>query len=66
MEKDVKGTVEKCVAHFGELHALVNSAGINLPSMFLTSKTALDTKALHKMFEVNLFGTLYFCKYAAV
>lgn len=58
--------MEKCVEQFGALHVLVNSAGILIPTMMITSKASLNIKALRKTIEVNLYGTLYFCKYATV
>ena len=37
-----------------------------LIGFMLTSKEMFDIKGLKKTIEVNLYGTLYFCKYAAV
>ena len=44
-EEEVKNAIEKTVATFGALHVALACAGVAWPSMMLTSKSSLDTKA---------------------
>ena len=51
----VREAVARALADFGQIDILVNSAGIVLPS----TVESLKPRDLHRMLEVNLFGTLH-------
>jgi NAD(P)-dependent dehydrogenase (short-subunit alcohol dehydrogenase family) len=51
----VRESVARALADFGQIDILVNSAGIVLPS----AVESLKPRDLHRMLEVNLFGTLH-------
>ena len=65
-EQDVKSAVDQTVAKFGALHVALASAGVAWPGMTLTSKGSLDTKLFETVTRINLFGSIYMAKYAAV
>ena len=65
-EDQVKEVIEKTVAKFGQLHVALCSAGINLITPMLTSKTVLNTKAFKKIIDINLMGSVYVAKYATI
>lgn len=65
-ENEVKDAVEATVKEFGALHVAIPSAGVNWPTLTLTSKTSLDTKLFENMMKINLFGSVYVAKYAAI
>ena len=48
-DKDVKNAVEKCVAQYGALHAVIACAGVAWPGMTITSKGSLDIKLFEKV-----------------
>ena len=62
VESAIKATVEK----FGSLHVALACAGVAWPSMMLTSKSSLDTKRFETLFRINVFGSIYVAKHAAV
>lgn len=53
-------TVEKTIAHFGQLDILVNSAGI----IQAGGVENADTAEYRRVMDVNVMGTLYTCKAA--
>lgn len=65
-ESDVEAAIQKTVDKFGGLHVALACAGVAWPSMTLTSKGGLDTKAFENLFRINVFGSAYVAKYAAV
>ena len=65
-EEDVKSAIDQTVAKFGALHVALASAGVAWPGMTLTSKGSLDTKLFETVTRINLFGSIYMAKYAAV
>lgn len=65
-ELDVKNAVEQTVAKFGALHVALACAGVAWPGMTLTSKGGLDTKRFEQVVAINLFGSAYVAKFAAI
>ena len=65
-ESDVKDAIEKTVEKFGALHAAIACAGVAWPSMTLTSKGGLDWKIFENVVKINLYGSAYVAKFAAV
>lgn len=59
-EEDCKSLVEAAVARFGHLDILVNNAGLSMRAMFAD----LDLKVIHKLMDVNFWGTVNCTKYA--
>src|SRR4051794_4219942 len=59
---DVKSVINEVVSTFGKIDALINNAG-------LSGSNSLDPdtsdELWHRMVDVNLNGTYYFCKYSA-
>lgn len=56
------GLIEKTVAHFGRLDALVNNAGVSMLSRF---DEVQDLAIFDKMMQINYFGPVY-CTRAAL
>ena len=65
-EKDVEDAVKQTVERFGALHVALACAGVAWPSMMLTSKSSLDTQNFELLFKINVFGSVYVAKYAAI
>ena len=59
-EQDCKALVEAAVKRFGRIDILVNNAGISMRAMFKD----LDLKVVHRLMDVNFWGTVYCTKYA--
>ena len=62
MEAAITATVKK----FGALHVALTCAGVAWPMQTLTSKTTLDSKKFETVISINVFGSMYVAKYAAV
>lgn len=58
--EDCKNLIEKTVGKYGTIHILVNNAGISMRASFESVK--LDV--LHKLMNVNFWGTVYCTKFA--
>ena len=65
-EEDVKSAIDACVKAFGGLHVAINSAGVATVSPMLTSRGAIDLDLFKKTIEINVFGTMYVSKHAAI
>ena len=65
-ESDVEAAIKKTMDTFKALHVVLACAGVLWPSMMLTSKTSLDTKAFEAVFRINVFGSAYCAKYGAI
>ena len=59
-EADCKALVDAAVERFGRLDILVNNAGLSMCAMFKD----LDLKVIHKLMDVNFWGTVNCTKYA--
>ncbi|MGM9743449.1 MAG: SDR family oxidoreductase [Candidatus Cryptobacteroides sp.] len=60
VEQDCRNLVEQTVAEFGRVDILVNNAGISMRAMFKD----LDLSVIHKLMDVNFWGTVNCTKYA--
>jgi short-subunit dehydrogenase len=60
LEEDCKMLVEKSVERYGTIDILVNNAGISMRASF----PEVDMKVLHRLMDVNFWGTVYCTKYA--
>lgn len=60
-EAQVDNLVVETVKRFGRLDIMVNNAGILAPRVQVPE---LDSEWVHKMMEVNFFGTMYGSKHA--
>ena len=59
-EADCRSLVEQAMATFGGIDVLVNNAGISMRALFAD----LDLAVLHRLMDVNFWGTVYCTKYA--
>ncbi|MCC5612754.1 SDR family oxidoreductase, partial [Nostoc sp. CHAB 5834] len=60
VEADVKRLIDQTIAHFGQLHVLINNAGISMRSMLIDT----DPSVIQKLMDVNFMGTVYATRYA--
>ena len=60
IEADCKMLIEKTIERFGRIDVLVNNAGLSMRAAF----TDVDLKVLHRLMDVNFWGTVYCTKYA--
>ncbi len=66
IENEVKSAIRQTIDRFGTIHVCITAAGISIPGLTLTSKSSLDMTIFTKHCEVNLFGTMYAAKHAAI
>lgn len=59
-ENDCRILMERTVEHFGTIDILINNAGISMRALF----NDVDTSVLHRLMDVNFWGTVYCTKYA--
>ncbi|MBP7496474.1 MAG: SDR family oxidoreductase, partial [Bacteroidales bacterium] len=59
-EEDCRRLIEITVKHFGRIDILINNAGISMRAAF----NELDSKVIHKLMDVNFWGTFYCSKFA--
>jgi len=59
-ETDCEALVQQAVNTFGGVDVLVNNAGISMRALFAD----LDLSVLHRLMDVNFWGTVYCTKYA--
>lgn len=59
-EADCRLLIQQAVATFGGVDVLVNNAGISMRALF----KELDLAVLHRLMDVNFWGTVYCTKYA--
>lgn len=59
-EADCERLAREAVQEFGKIDILVNNAGISMRAMF----EDLDLAVLHRVMDVNFWGTVYCTKYA--
>ena len=60
VEDDCRNLIERTVEKFGRIDILVNNAGISMRAMFKD----LDLKVIHRLMDVNFWGTVNCTKYA--
>lgn len=60
IESDCKRLIEKTIKQYGTINILVNNAGLSMRASFLD----VDLKVLHRLMDVNFWGTVYCTKYA--
>lgn len=60
IEADCKQLIEKTIEKFGRIDILVNNAGLSMRAAFVD----VDIKVLHRLMNVNFWGTVYCTKYA--
>jgi NAD(P)-dependent dehydrogenase (short-subunit alcohol dehydrogenase family) len=60
-ENELKLTIGKIIKQFGEIHILVNSAGITGKTNIKSHET--ETRDIRSVFEVNFFGSYLTSKY---
>ena len=65
-ESDVRDAIAKTVAYFGTIHVALAGAGISQLGMTLTSKSSLDMNIFEKTIKINLLGSVYVAKHAAI
>jgi len=59
-EDECKALVEAAVKRFGKIDILINNAGISMRALFKD----LDLSVIHRLMDVNFWGTVYCTKYA--
>jgi short-subunit dehydrogenase len=60
IETDCKQLIEKTIEKYGGIDILVNNAGLSMRAAFID----VDVKVLHKLMDVNFWGTVYCTKLA--
>ncbi len=60
IEAECKRLVEKTIEKYGKIDILVNNAGLSMRASFMD----VDLKVLHRLMDVNFWGTVYCTKYA--
>ena len=59
-ESECKNLVQTAIERFGKIDVLINNAGISMRALF----EDVDLKVLHRLMDVNFWGTVYCTKYA--
>ncbi len=60
IEEDAKNLIEKTIEKFGDIHILINNAGVSMRAMF----NDLNLDVIKKVMNINFWGTVYCTKYA--
>lgn len=60
IEEDCRNLIIKTVEKYGTIDILINNAGISMRASFLD----VEMKVLHRLMDVNFWGTVYCTKYA--
>lgn len=60
IEEDCKKLIEKTAERYGAVDILINNAGISMRASFID----VDIKVMHRLMNVNFWGTVYCTKYA--
>ena len=60
IEDDCKNLINKTIEKYGTIHILVNNAGLSMRASFAD----VDLTVLHRLMDVNFWGTVYCTKYA--
>ena len=59
-QEECRRLIEKTIQKFGRIDILINNAGISMRAMFKD----LDLSVIHRLMDVNFWGTVYCTKYA--
>jgi short-subunit dehydrogenase len=59
-EEDCKNLIEKTIEKYRKIDILVNNAGVSMKALFART----DLVVLHRLMDVNFWGTVYCTKYA--
>jgi short-subunit dehydrogenase len=59
-EEECRSLIEQTVKKYGTVDILVNNAGISMRASFID----VELKVLHRLMDVNFWGTVYCTKYA--
>jgi len=59
-ESDCKKLIDMTLDSFGRIDVLINNAGISMRALFKD----MDLKVMHRVMDVNFYGTVYCTKYA--
>lgn len=59
-EEECKNLINQTIAKFGKIDILINNAGISMRAAF----EDVDVQVLHRLMNVNYWGTVYCTKYA--
>lgn len=59
-EEDCREMIRQAVDRFGKIDVMINNAGISMRAPF----EEVETEVLHKLMDVNFWGTVYGTKYA--
>lgn len=59
-EADCKQLIEKTIEGYGQIDVLINNAGVSMRALFQD----LDLKVIHKVMDVNFWGTLQCTRFA--
>ncbi|HEX2920508.1 MAG TPA: SDR family oxidoreductase [Bacteroidales bacterium] len=60
IEADCRNLINKTIDKYGTIDILINNAGISMRASF----DKVDLKVLHRLMDVNFWGTVYCTKYA--
>ncbi len=60
IEEDCKHLIQQTIATLGQVDVLINNAGISMRALFKD----LDLAVLHRVMDINFWGTVYCTKYA--
>lgn len=60
LEDDCKTLIDSTIKKFGRIDILINNAGISMRALFKD----MDLEVMHRLMNVNFFGTVYCTKYA--
>lgn len=60
IEEDCRRLIERTIEKYGTVNILVNNAGISMRASF----DDVEMKVLHRLMDVNFWGTVYCTKYA--
>ncbi|HKK41555.1 MAG TPA: SDR family oxidoreductase [Bacteroidales bacterium] len=60
VEADCRNLIEKTIKKYGKINILINNAGVSMRASFID----VDLKVLHRLMDVNFWGTVYCTKYA--
>jgi short-subunit dehydrogenase len=60
IEEECRLLIEKTIEKYGRINILINNAGLSMKALFIDT----DLKVLHRLLDVNFWGTVYCTKFA--